>query len=88
MLLITIKLNELPGHFLGAPSTGDAGGAGRAVVQHVAAVAFVHDLTVVGHFADVRSVVVESHVAHQKDLAVLDVTRERAVDLTAHLTRY
>ena len=72
--------NASPGHLLGAPLAGHARGSRRTVVQHEAAVALVHDLSIIRHFSDVRTVIVESHVANQQHFAVLDVTGERTVD--------
>ncbi len=69
-----------PGHVGRRPFAGDAGGAGRSVVEGEASVALVHDLSIIGHFAHVRPVVVEAHVAHQQHLAVLDVARKRTVN--------
>ena len=66
---------------LGAPPAGHASGAGRpVVVQLEPAIAFVHDLPIIGDFLDVRPVIVVAHVAHQHDFAVGDVTRKRAVN--------
>ena len=87
-LPLTINCNSLfkqsfiyePGHLFGAPPTGDAGGTWRPVIQDVTAVALVHYLPVIGHFANVRSVIIEAHVTDQKDLPVLDVARERAIN--------
>ena len=63
-----------------APLAVDAGGAGGPVGQFVTPAALKEDLPVVLHFAHVRAVVIEAHVAHEEDLAAFDVSGELAVD--------
>ena len=70
----------IPGHLFRTPFSCHTSGSWRAVVEHVAAVAFVHDLAVIGHFTDIGSIIVEAHVAHQEDFAVFNVAGEWAID--------
>ena len=44
-------------------------------------VAVKEDLSVVGDLLDVRSVVIETHVANQENLAMVEISRERTVRL-------
>lgn len=73
---------------LGAPPAGHASSAGRSViVQLVPAIAFVHDLPIIGDFLDVGTVVVIAHIAHQHDFSVGDVARKRAINWARRATR-
>ena len=77
-------LGDASRQLFGAPPSGHACGTRRPVViQLVSAIAFVHDLPIVGHLLDVRPVIVVAHVAHQHDLTVGDVAGKRAVDYTS-----
>lgn len=67
----------------GTPMAVDAGGAGGPVQNGVAPGALEHDLPVVGDAANVGPVVVHPHVAYQQHPAMLDRTRERAVDCSS-----
>lgn len=69
-----------PRTLLRAPQSTDAGRTRWTVDQRVAFLAFVHYLPVVGHLSNVRPVVVKSHVADQQHLAVVDTSREAAIN--------
>ncbi len=80
-----VLLGDTSRQLFRAPPSGHACGTRRSVViQLVPAIAFVHDLPIVGHLLDVGSVIVVAHVAHQHDLTVGDVAGKRAVDYTSN----
>ena len=71
---------DTPGQLRRGPLPRYAGGPGGARVYHaVTAVTLEHDLPPVLDLPDVGPVLVEAHVADQKDLSMLDEARERAV---------
>ena len=71
------------GQLLRTPVSTDTGGPGGSLVQNVSLLAVVHDLLVVHNLLHVRPVIVDAHVAHEENLAVLDGTGERAEHLDA-----
>lgn len=71
------------GQLFGMPTAPDTCCPRGSVVQHVTFVAIVHNLLVVHNLPDVGPVIVDTHVAHQEHLPVLDETGKRAEHLVA-----
>lgn len=59
------RVFKIPGQLRRAPMAVNAGGARGSTHQFKATVALKHDLAVVTYLADVRSVFIETHGAHQ-----------------------
>ena len=71
------------GQFLRAPASSNTSCSSGSIIQDVSFVTIIHNLLVIHNLLHIRPIIIDSHVAHQEDLSILDETRERTKHLHA-----
>lgn len=62
------------------PFAIDTCGSREAIHEMITTIAFVHDLLVVGHFANIRPIIIHAHVSHKQYTTIFNGTRMRTVN--------